>query len=150
MKGLLASEQWLAEYKARTHRHRLQIAGETSERVDRDNLARHVDTKGPHGILEISVFALCREHGLAQPVSEYLFHPVRKWRFDFAWPDYKVALECDGGIWKKGGGAHSRPAGIVRDIDKGNAAVLLGWRVIRAAPEDINVGVAMAAALIKD
>ena len=40
MKGLLASEQWLAEYKARTHRHRLQIAGETSPAVDEANRAK--------------------------------------------------------------------------------------------------------------
>ena len=33
---------------------------------------------------------------------EYRFHPVRRWRFDFANPEYKVAIEFEGGIWAAG------------------------------------------------
>jgi len=63
-------------------------------------------------------------------VTEHRFHPVRKWRFDYAWPDAKVAFEIEGGIFSRG--AHVRPRGIADDIDKGNAANELGWRVFRA------------------
>ena len=28
---------------------------------------------------------------------EYRFHPTRKWRFDYAWPENKIALEVEGG-----------------------------------------------------
>ena len=77
----------------------------------------------------------CVSFGLPKPETEYTFHPVRKWRFDFAWPDHKVALEVDGGIWT--GGAHGRGTGITRDIEKYNEAGAMGWVVIRCVPKDL-------------
>ncbi len=70
---------------------------------------------------------------------EFRFHPERRWLFDFAIPSKKIALEIEGGIWRKGGGAHSRPKGILRDIEKYNAATLLGWRVFRFPAHKIKV-----------
>lgn len=78
-------------------------------------------------------FAQC---GLPPCATEYRFHPTRKWRFDFAWVEFAVALEVDGGVWTRG--AHGRGSGIVRDIEKGNAAVMLGWRVLRVQPRDLR------------
>jgi len=63
------------------------------------------------------------------PESEYRFHPTRKWRFDFAFPDKKVAIECEGGVWT--GGRHTSGSGYVGDTQKYNEAVILGWRVLR-------------------
>ena len=65
------------------------------------------------------------------PTPEYPFaaHIKRKFRFDFAWLPQKVAVELEGGLYSRG--AHARPVGIERDIEKGNLAVLLGWRVLR-------------------
>ena len=65
--------------------------------------------------------------GLPKPVREYKFHPTRKWRADFAWPKYKVIVECQGGIWTKG--AHVRGTGYENDVQKHNAAIQLGWKV---------------------
>jgi very-short-patch-repair endonuclease len=62
-------------------------------------------------------------------VTEHRFHPVRKWRFDYAHVEAKVAVEVEGGIFSRG--AHVRPMGIADDIDKGNAALELGWQVFR-------------------
>ncbi len=84
---------------------------------------------------------LCLAAGYPEPEAEYQFHPTRKWRFDYAWPEIKLALEEDGGIWRKGGGAHSHPSNIERDIEKGNAAALLGWRILRYAPEDLALAI---------
>lgn len=67
------------------------------------------------------------------PIPEYRFHPERRWRFDFAWPDHLVALEVEGGVWS--GGRHTRPRGFLADIEKYNAATTLGWRVLRTTPE---------------
>jgi len=64
---------------------------------------------------------------LPKPVAEYRFHPRRRWRFDYAWPEYKVAVEIDGGQWKPGGGRHNTDA----DREKLNTAAAMGWRVLR-------------------
>lgn len=80
---------------------------------------------------------LLRSMNLPVPVKEYKFSPTRKWKFDYAWPDQKIALEVEGGIWMKGKGAHSRPQNIERDIEKYNAAVVLGWKVLRVQPKHL-------------
>lgn len=77
----------------------------------------------------------CVSFGQPVPVMEYQFHPKRKWRFDFAWPEHRVALEVEGGIWT--GGAHGRGTGITRDIEKYNEAGAMGWVVIRCVPKDL-------------
>jgi very-short-patch-repair endonuclease len=63
--------------------------------------------------------------------EEYQFNEKRKWRFDFAIIELKIAVEYEGGIWLQGGGAHSRPANIERDIAKYNLAQSEGWKVVR-------------------
>lgn len=63
-------------------------------------------------------------------VAEHRFHPVRRWRFDFAWPEKKIALEIEGGAFI--GGRHTRGAGYENDIEKYNEATLAGWTVLRA------------------
>jgi len=65
---------------------------------------------------------------------EYKFHPVRKWRFDFADPHGKVAVEIEGGAFS--GGRHTRGAGFIADCEKYNAAILMGWRVFRFATKE--------------
>ena len=71
-----------------------------------------------------------------EPVREHRFHPDRGWRFDFAWPEHLVAVECEGGIYT--GQAHGSISGILRDIGKYNAATELGWRVFRATRPMLN------------
>ena len=65
---------------------------------------------------------------------EFRFHDKRRWRFDLAWPDYKVAVEIDGGQFKKFGGRHARDS----DREKMNNAVILGWSVLRFSGEMIK------------
>lgn len=60
---------------------------------------------------------------------EHPFHPTRKWRFDFAWPKWKVAVEVEGGTWTSG--RHVRGSGFQKDCEKYNNAALLGWTVMR-------------------
>lgn len=79
--------------------------------------------------------ALCKAAKLPQPVMEHRFHDKRRWRFDFAWPEYKVALEVEGGVWV--GGRHTRGSGFVKDIEKYNEAACLGWRIIRCQPKQL-------------
>jgi len=71
-------------------------------------------------------------------VPEFLFHPDRKWRLDWAWPAEMVAVEYNGhhstgraqGRTAKTSG-HSSITGITNDAEKGNEAARLGWKVIR-------------------
>lgn len=70
--------------------------------------------------------------------SEFVFHPSRKWRFDFALPPFKVAVEIDGraaGDPSKAG-RHQTVDGVRRDLEKHRAALLRGWRVMRYPSTD--------------
>ena len=69
---------------------------------------------------------------LPLPVREFRFSE-RRFRFDFAFPDRKVAVEVDGGGWLYG--RHHRPKGYERDLEKCNLAQFLGWRVFRFTPQ---------------
>ena len=76
--------------------------------------------------------------GFPDPATELLFHPKRKWRFDYAWEEQKLALEGHGGIHS--GGRHTRGRGFVEDRAKMNEATLLGWTVLEVTPEHIKSG----------
>lgn len=62
-------------------------------------------------------------------VTEHRFHPKRRWRFDFAWPAYRIAVEVEGGVYSKG--RHTRAKGYSEDCTKYNEAAIYGWRVLR-------------------
>jgi very-short-patch-repair endonuclease len=67
-------------------------------------------------------------------VKEHKFHPVRKWRFDYAIVGLKIAIEVDGAVWV--GGRHNRPAGYIADMEKLNTAASMGWLVLRITTDD--------------
>lgn len=90
--------------------------------------------------LEDCLLADLAKLGLPVPEREYQFHPVRKWRFDLAYPSRLIAIECDGGTWS--GGRHVRGAGYQRDAEKFNAASLLGWYVLHYTGSMIRSGYA--------
>ena len=81
--------------------------------------------------LEASFALQLRSLGVPEPEREYQFAKAlgRRWRFDMAWPDVKVAAEVEGGVWVRG--RHTRASGFVGDCEKYNAATMLGWRVLR-------------------
>lgn len=114
----------------------------------------------------------CSFAQLPSPELEHKFHPTRKWRFDGAWPDQKIAFEVEGGTWGnkctkchgKGKlvwvqnlskpctvchgtgvalGRHSRAKGYERDCEKYNEAALLGWCVLRFTSDMVKDGRAM-------
>lgn len=78
--------------------------------------------------------ALLKASNLPTPIAEHRFCE-RRWRFDYAWPDQKLALEVEGGIWT--GGRHTRGKGFLADMTKYNRATALGWRVIRCTPSTL-------------
>jgi very-short-patch-repair endonuclease len=78
-------------------------------------------------------------------IPEVKFHPTRKWRADYC-VDYlgitckmpKILIEIDGGIWT--GGRHSGGTGQIKDMEKLNAAAILGYRVLRYTPQQFAKG----------
>ena len=70
--------------------------------------------------------------------QEFRFHDVRKFRFDYAMPDRKIAIELEGGIWRKQGGAHSGGVAANRDCEKYNLAALNGWTIFRLTTDMIT------------
>jgi len=78
---------------------------------------------------------ICKTDLKVECVKEYRFHPKRLWRFDYAIPAHKIALEVEGGVWT--GGRHVRAQGFLGDMEKYNTATLMGWRVFRTTPEEL-------------
>ena len=79
--------------------------------------------------------------GLPTPEREYRFAPPRRYRADFAYPEKKILVEVQGGIYTRG--AHSRGVGLERDYEKLNLAQLNGFRVFQFSRKMIESGVAV-------
>ena len=82
-------------------------------------------------------------HGyeMPPPEREYRFHPKRKWQFDFAWSEKKIAVEVEGATWING--RHTRGKGFENDCEKYNTAAVMGWKVLRFTRGMIENGVAI-------
>lgn len=98
-----------------------------------------------------------RWRGIPEPVREYRWAALevggtgkglrarleaaglQDWRLDFAWPDARIALEVEGGVWSRG--RHVRPAGFLGDVRKYNTLAMRGWTLLRVTggPDDVAV-----------
>jgi hypothetical protein len=72
--------------------------------------------------------------GLPTPVLQHVVVDLsgRRWRLDFAWPQYQVGAEYDGVDW------HSGPDAFVRDRRRSAALQELGWMVLPIVAEDVR------------
>jgi len=79
---------------------------------------------------------------IPEPEREFKFHPRRKWRFDFAWPNNGlIALEIEGGTYAKS--RHTSAKGFHCDCEKYNTATILGWKVLRVDSKQVKSGQAL-------
>jgi hypothetical protein len=69
-------------------------------------------------------------------VKEYKFHTSRRWKFDYAIPDKKLAIEYNGIFSNKS--RHLTVTGYSGDMEKINQAQLLGWRVLQYTPLNLH------------
>lgn len=86
--------------------------------------------------LEADFLAVWRSYpGLVEPEREWRFAESigRRWRFDFAFPTYMVAVEMEGG-----GGRHHSFAGHHADCTKYSTAAAMGWRVMRFTAKHVK------------
>jgi len=95
--------------------------------------------------LELTLELGIRAMKLPIPEKEFMFHPTRKWRFDLAWPELKIAAEIEGGTWGQGKSRHTTGSGFHGDCLKYNEAALLGWRVLRGDAMMVRNGSLLAA-----
>lgn len=72
---------------------------------------------------------------------EYKFHPDRNWRADFLITGTKILIEVEGGIWS--GGRHTRGKGYLGDMEKYNAAAVMGFKVLRFDTQQVKSGLAI-------
>lgn len=84
-------------------------------------------------------------------LPEYMFMKGRKWRIDYAIVDQKIAIEVEGGIYKKTtyidkktgqpvtriGGRHNTSKGFKADIEKYNNLAAEGWLILRTTPQEL-------------
>lgn len=68
--------------------------------------------------------------------EEFRFHPVRRWRADFAHLDSRTLIEVEGGIHVNG--RHNRAEGFIKDAEKYLEAGLLGWTVFRLVSDQLD------------
>ncbi|ODN41053.1 hypothetical protein BGC07_18500 [Piscirickettsia litoralis] len=86
----------------------------------------------------------CKLEKITMPEQEYQFHDSRKWRFDFAWPEQKIAVEVEGGTYaKRTKSRHTTGVGFDGDCEKYNAAAENGWRVFRYSTKQVNAFIAI-------
>jgi hypothetical protein len=81
---------------------------------------------------------MCRAFKLPEPVAELVFARPRRWRFDYAWPEQRVALEVQGGLFTRG--RHSRGPALMKEHEKLNTAAAMGWRVLYCTPAQLARG----------
>ncbi|EHU8077636.1 TPA: hypothetical protein AB5C39_000661 [Vibrio mimicus] len=108
--------------------------------------------------LEMSFALQVRHAGLPDPQwgnNELKFHPDRRWRFDFAWAEAKIAVEIEGGTYSHGKerfeagkvvkqkSRHLTPTGFHEDCVKYGEAAILGWCVLRVDAKMVKDGSAL-------
>jgi very-short-patch-repair endonuclease len=109
--------------------------GRGNRRGNRARAAREAESEARRRLRDetrAQFAALCATHGLPRPVPEFRFDPVRRWAIDYAFPEQRVALEVEGGVYTRG--RHVRPTGFLGDMRKYNRLAELGWRLVRVTP----------------
>lgn len=91
--------------------------------------------------LEQLFYLLVKANNVPMYISEYKFHPARKFRADCAYPDKMILIELEGGVFNNG--RHVRPMGFTNDCEKQNCAALLGYRVLKFTTKQVESGYAI-------
>lgn len=108
----------------------------TKERKDVSKLP----TSGPSHLEQLFAFQL-RAMKMPEGRREYRFHPKRMWRLDFAWPEQKIGVEIEGGVWSSG--RHTTGVGFTLDCEKYAEAMCLGWSILRVTGSQVENGQAI-------
>ena len=88
------------------------------------------DERPTESLLETLYFQLLREGAVPTPTKQLVVPGIG--RIDFAYPDFMVSIELDGGRF------HSSREAQERDRAKSNDLVAAGWRVLRFTWDDVT------------
>jgi len=66
------------------------------------------------------------------PFGAYVQFPLGPYRSDFAIPDLKLAVECDGEYW------HKQPEAVAKDRKRDSELARYGWTVVRFSEKEIK------------
>ena len=98
---------------------------------------------GTGSLPERRLFLALKRAGLPPFVTQLALIKGRRFRYDLTCQEYLVTVEVQGGIWIRGGGAHNRPLGYMRDAEKSRLAQQLGYIVVYVTPGQIGSGAAV-------
>jgi len=143
MSGARWTEEQLADYERRNKRDARPLGSHGVPAPSRNAHDKATPRRAAPSRLESTLAGNFAAMQLAAE-SQYRFHPERRWRLDFAFPDVKVGVEIDGGIFAaengETAGKHARGAGRCADFEKRNAAAELGWVVLCYGPPQVRSG----------
>jgi very-short-patch-repair endonuclease len=107
--------------------------------------ARGRDAAALESPLEVRAWRVLVGSDLPRPVRQFSIRSGdRRYRLDFAWPEQKLAVECDGYT------THGGRAGFRRDRRKIAALAAIKWRVIPVTWEDVTRNRAQLLADVRD
>lgn len=120
-------------------------AGRRGSAVLREVLAAWNGDGMAEGVAEMRVVRALLAAGLPPPVRQYEIwvDGVLIARVDLAYPPFRLAMELDGFRW------HAGRRKFRSDRMRRNRVEAAGWRLLEAAPEDIDDLVAGAAAIVR-
>jgi len=79
--------------------------------------------------INLLLWALHRDGTIPSYLEEHTFSNKRKFRFDWAIPELKIAIEYEGVF--SGKSRHTTISGYTNDCEKYNLAQIEGWKVLR-------------------
>ncbi len=94
--------------------------------IEKKLITKNISNEEPKPLTEIKQILKFMQ---VQFETEYKFLADRKFRFDIAIPDRKLAFEYEGLFANKS--RHTTVTGYSNDTEKYNLAVINGWRVLR-------------------
>lgn len=104
-------------------------------------LAEILKAAGVGSQLELLLLNRLERAGLPLGEAQVIGIPGRRFAFDRAWKEQRVAVNVQGATFVKGG--HSSGVGIARDCEVACLAAIAGWRYLPVTKQQIESGQAV-------
>jgi very-short-patch-repair endonuclease len=136
LSDVLSEQDLEAAVESARRRYGTQLAAVRAQLDSRHGAARMrrvLDQLDPsaqcESVLEVKVARLLRASGLPAPVRQYEVTMFgRRYRLDFAWPEFRIALECDGRAFHE----------FQRDRTRWRQLGAAGWTVLPVTWNDVT------------